>query len=71
MWCEQHRDKAPRLFVEELATVVAKLRHGADDERQRCAARPCGGSFQPLPWDDIERGTRSIAWSTLTLCARP
>jgi hypothetical protein len=25
-WWEQHREKAPRLFVEELAAVVAKLR---------------------------------------------
>jgi hypothetical protein len=34
-WWEQHRDKAPRLFVIELAAVVAKLRDGADDDRQR------------------------------------
>jgi plasmid stabilization system protein ParE len=38
-WWEQHREKAPRLFVEELATVVAKLRNGADEERQQYAAR--------------------------------
>lgn len=36
---EQHRDKAPRLFVQELAAIVAKLRDGADEERQRYAAR--------------------------------
>lgn len=34
-----HREKAPRLFVEELAAVVAKLREGADEERQQYAAR--------------------------------
>jgi hypothetical protein len=33
-WWERHREKAPRLFVEELAMIVAKLRDGADDERQ-------------------------------------
>jgi hypothetical protein len=38
-WWEQHREKAPRLFVEELAAVVAKLREGADKERQQYAAR--------------------------------
>ena len=38
-WWEQHREKAPRLFVEELATIVAKLRNSADDERQQYAAR--------------------------------
>lgn len=38
-WWEQNRDKAPRLFVEELATIVAKLRDGGDDERQQVAAR--------------------------------
>ena len=38
-WWEQHREKAPRLFVEELATIVAKLRNGVDDERQQYAAR--------------------------------
>lgn len=31
--------EAPRLFVEELAAVVAKLREGADKERQQYAAR--------------------------------
>jgi hypothetical protein len=33
------REKAPRLFVQELAAVVVKLRDGADDERQQYAAR--------------------------------
>jgi hypothetical protein len=33
-WWIQHREKAPRLFIEELAAIVAKLRDGADDERQ-------------------------------------
>ena len=42
-WWEQHREKSPRLFVEELATIVAKLRDGADEERQQYAAR--GGRF--------------------------
>ena len=37
-WWEQHRTKAPRLFVEELAGIVAKLRDGADEERQQYAA---------------------------------
>jgi hypothetical protein len=39
VWWEQHREKAPRLFVEELAAVVAKLREGIDEERQQYAAR--------------------------------
>lgn len=39
MWWQQHREKAPRLFVEELAAVVAKLREGADKERQQYAAQ--------------------------------
>jgi len=38
-WWEQHREKAPRLFVEELAAVVAKLREGTDKEHQQYAAR--------------------------------
>ena len=38
-WWEQHREKAPGLFVEELATIVGKLRGRADQERQRYAAR--------------------------------
>jgi hypothetical protein len=38
-WWEQHRSKAPRLFVEELAEVVAKLRAGAEQERHAYAAR--------------------------------
>lgn len=38
-WWERHRDKAPRLFAQELATIVAKLRDGADEESQRYAAR--------------------------------
>lgn len=38
-WWERHRDKAPRLFVEELAGVIAKLRAASDHERQQYAAR--------------------------------
>lgn len=38
-WWQQHRDKAPDLFVQELATIVGKLREGADNERQQYAAR--------------------------------
>jgi hypothetical protein len=38
-WWEQHREKAPRLFVQELAAIVARLRDGVDEERQRYAAR--------------------------------
>jgi hypothetical protein len=38
-WWQQHRDKAPQLFVQELAMLIAKLRDGADSERQQFAAR--------------------------------
>jgi hypothetical protein len=38
-WWEQHREKAPALFVQELAVIVAKLRDGTDEERQQFAAR--------------------------------
>jgi len=38
-WWEQNRDKAPRLFVIELAAAVAKLRDGADEDRQCYALR--------------------------------
>ena len=38
-WWEMHREKAPRLFIEELAAVVAKLRAGADKERHEYVAR--------------------------------
>jgi hypothetical protein len=38
-WWEQHREKAPRLFVQELAAAVAKLREGTDADRQKYAAR--------------------------------
>ncbi len=38
-WWEQHRDKAPRLFVEELAAAVAKLRDATDKDRQQYGAR--------------------------------
>lgn len=38
-WREQHREKAPGLFVEELGAVVAKLRDGTDAERQQYGAR--------------------------------
>jgi hypothetical protein len=34
VWWEANRDKAPRLFVEELASVIGKLRNDADTERQ-------------------------------------
>ncbi|HET9627067.1 MAG TPA: hypothetical protein VFP84_37165 [Kofleriaceae bacterium] len=36
-WWEAHREKAPGLFVQELAAAVAKLRERADEERQRYA----------------------------------
>jgi hypothetical protein len=38
-WWLQHRDKAPELFVQELATLVSKLRDGTDTDRQQFAAR--------------------------------
>jgi hypothetical protein len=38
-WWSAQRDKAPDPFVEELAVIVAKLRDGADNERQQYAAR--------------------------------
>lgn len=38
-WWETHREKAPRLFIEELAAVVAKLRAGTDKERHEFAMR--------------------------------
>ena len=38
-WWEANREKAPRLFLEELAAVVAKLRAGADRERHEYAAQ--------------------------------
>lgn len=38
-WWQEHRDKAPRLFIVELAAVVAKLRTGADKERHEYALR--------------------------------
>jgi len=38
-WWEQHRDKAPGLFVQELGAIVGKLRGGADEQRQNYAAR--------------------------------
>lgn len=38
-WWQQQRDKAPELFVQELATIVSKLRDRTDDERQKFAAR--------------------------------
>ena len=33
-WWEAHRDKAPRLFRDELAEVIAKLRAGATEGAQ-------------------------------------
>ena len=47
-WWEQHREKAPRLFIEELATIVAKLRKGTDDERRQYAARGRRINWRPL-----------------------
>jgi hypothetical protein len=38
-WWEANREKAPRLFIEELAAVVAKLRAGIDQERHEYAVR--------------------------------
>jgi hypothetical protein len=38
IWWEQHREKAPGVFREELAEIVGKLRAGADEERQQYAA---------------------------------
>lgn len=38
-WWEAHRQKAPRLFVQELAAIIVKLRDGGDHERQQYAAR--------------------------------
>jgi hypothetical protein len=38
-WWEQNREKAPRLFVEELGAIVARLRNRADDQRQQYAAQ--------------------------------
>lgn len=38
-WWEEHRSKAPTLFVEELAAAVTKLRAGSDQERQQYAVR--------------------------------
>lgn len=38
-WWEQHREKAPGLFLEELAVAVSKLRDGMDVERQQYGAR--------------------------------
>lgn len=64
-WWEQHRDKAPRLFVEELATVVAKLRHGADDERQQYAAR--GGR---IIWRVLMPKTRNHVYYRLDEAAK-
>jgi hypothetical protein len=53
-WWEQHREKAPRLFVQELASLVAKLRNGDDEERQQFAAR--GGR---IIWRALMPKTRS------------
>jgi len=38
-WWEQHREKAPGLFLQELATIVGKLRDGTDADRQQYGAR--------------------------------
>jgi hypothetical protein len=35
----RNREKAPSLFVEELAAVVARLRSGTDEGRQQYAVR--------------------------------
>lgn len=54
----QHREKAPRLFVEELALVVGKLRDAADVDRQQYAAR--GGR---LVWRLLMPKTRMHLYS--------
>ena len=38
-WWVAHREKAPGLFVEELAVVIGKLRDGRDAERQAFTTR--------------------------------
>ena len=38
-WWEQHREKAPELFIEELSAIVSKLRDGTDSERHEYGAR--------------------------------
>jgi len=59
-WWEQHREKAPRLFGEELAAIVRKLRNGADDERQQYAAR--GGR---MIWSILMPKTRNHVYYRL------
>ena len=54
MWWREHRDKAPRLFVEELAAVVAKLRAGTDKDRRQYALP--GGR---IIWRILMRKTRT------------
>jgi hypothetical protein len=44
MWWREHRDKAPRLFVEELAAGVAKLRAGTDKTAASTRCRVDGSS---------------------------
>lgn len=38
-WWVAHREKAPGLFIEELALIVGKLRDGNDAERQAFTTR--------------------------------
>ena len=64
-WWEQHREKAPRLFVEELAAIVAKLRHGADEEREQYAAR--GGR---IIWRILMPKTRNHVYYRVDEAAR-
>ena len=39
VWWQQHRDKAPKLFLEEMRAVIGKLRTGADEGRQQYLVR--------------------------------
>jgi hypothetical protein len=38
-WWQEHRNKAPKLFLEELRAIVGKLRVGADEGRQQYLVR--------------------------------
>ena len=64
-WWEQHREKAPELFANELSDVVAKLRSGEDNERQRYAAR--GGH---IIWRILMPRTRNHVYYRLDQAAR-
>jgi hypothetical protein len=43
-WWEEHRDKAPDLFPEELRAVVARLRTAPLEGAQKYAVLPRGSS---------------------------